>query len=417
MAIRYSNFRFLAGLAPFALAACGPVINDVGNVSELQTGTATAQGLFRDSNVSGLQYQSGAITGVTASGGSGATAGQFTYEVGSGVTFSVGGVSLGTTAGDVFVTPTNLIANSTTNQIEVLNITRFLMMLDNDGNPDNGITISGDVRDIAPQWTQVNFSTTNLDADLFSIMSDVASVDDRAPTLPDAATAKAHLDATLLCSYSGAFGGTYSDTNGQLGQFGFLVDGRTGAVSGHFYRTGSANIVNIGTLTPLRFDNQNINGVSVTGRSPVGDEFTFQFTTVNQIDGNWQNTATNTQGTFTGLRIDESQAPVYRFIGTFTGDDNGVMAFGLLRDSVGALNNVAGNIYNATTAQLSSLNGRLIGQEGSNVETVDAVSADVKNFTGNVDFSTMTVSGTWTQALTQNTTAQGTFSGTGCRLN
>jgi hypothetical protein len=403
-------------LMALGLAACGPVVTDVGNVSESQGNATTAQGLFRDSNVSGLNYQSGAITGVTADPGGAATAGQFTYQVGSGITFSVGNVSLGTAAGGDFVTPVDLLPNSTTNQIEVLNMTRFLMMLDQDGNPDNGITISSAVRDIAPQWSQVNFTSATLDTELISIISDVATADNRIPVLPDAPTAQAHLDATLLCSYSGAFGGNYSDTNGVLGRFGFLVDSRSGAVSGHFYRDGSSSVVTIGTLTPLRFDTQNISAVSVTGASPLGDNFTFQFTTPNQIDGNWQNNNTSEQGTFSGLRIDESQAPVYRFVGSFTGDDNGVMAFGLLRDGTGALNSVSGNIYNVVLGQLSTFTGRLIGLEGAPTETVEA-NADVKNFTGNVDFSNLTLTGTWTEAISQTVTNTGTFTASGCKLN
>lgn len=171
-----------------------------------------------------------------------------------------------------------------------------------------------------------------------------------------------------------------------------------------------------GTI-PLRFDGQNLGGISVTGRTPEADEFTFQFTNLDQIDGNWQNSSTSQQGTFTGVRINVSQTPIYLFTGTFSGDDDGIVSFGVLRDSAGDLNSINGEIYKPTIDQLTNFNGRVIGQENAAIRSMDVTAGDVKNFVGNIDFNSLTVTGTWTQNISATQVQSGTYTATGCRLN
>lgn len=404
-------------LACLTLAACGAAVDDLGNVTPGGLGATTGRGLFRDSNVTGLGYRSGDTTGVTSAEDGAALAGEFTYEIGAGVTFFVGGVTLGTAPEGSVITPVHLVANGNTGRTEVQNIARFLQMLDTNNNHDDGIVISPAVRSAAENWPQVNFLAGDLDAELAAIMSDVASVDNRVPVLPTPLTAKTRLDATLLCTYSGAFGGRFSDNSGLVGRYGFILNGRTGALSGHIYREGSTVVIPIVGTTPLRFDGQNLNAVSVTGRTSETDEFTFQFSNLNQIDGNWQNLTTSQQGTFTGVRMNEAQTPIYLFVGTFAGDDTGVMSFGVLRDSAGDLNSINGEIYKATIDELSNFNGRVIGLESAAIRTMDVTAGDVKNFVGNIDFNSLTVSGTWTQNISATVTQTGTYTATGCKLN
>lgn len=405
-------------LACLGLSACGGAVSNLGNVTPGGQGPTTGKGLFRDSNVAGLEYRSGETTGVTPFEDNLTLTGEFTYETDAGITFFLGGVTLGTTAGQALLTPVHLIANgSNTSNTQVQNIARFLQMLDNNGNPDDGIVISEAVRTVAQNWPQVNFLAADFDAEMTDIMSDVASVDERTPVLPDAVTAKTHLDATLLCSYSGGFGGTYQDTSGVIGRFGFLVNGRSGNLSGHIFRNGGTVVTPIAGTIPLRFDGQNLGGISVTGRTPEADEFTFQFTNLDQIDGNWQNSSTSQQGTFTGVRINVSQTPIYLFTGTFSGDDDGIVSFGVLRDSAGDLNSINGEIYKPTIDQLTNFNGRVIGQENAAIRSMDVTAGDVKNFVGNIDFNSLTVTGTWTQNISATQVQSGTYTATGCRLN
>jgi len=193
--------------------------------------SATAGGVFKDSNTSGLHYVSGSQSGTTGPDGS------FTYEVGQPVTFSIGGVTIGTVVGQSVITPVDLVSGANSNSVQVQNIVRFLLMLDSDGDPTNGINISTATQAVAASWSQVNFTTANLPAALVSIISDAASADGTPHTLPDTTVAKAHLESTLLCTRAGAFRGTFSGTD--TGAFGFLVDAKTGFLSGVAFSNGT----------------------------------------------------------------------------------------------------------------------------------------------------------------------------------
>jgi hypothetical protein len=399
-----------------ALAACGGAVTDLGNVVGLDQGeTPRGNGIFRDSNVSGLDYESGELSGVTSVVAGQTPGGQFQFEIGRPVTFSIGGVTLGSASlGSSFLTPIDLVGNGNTGRADVQNIARFLMMLDNNGNPDDGIAISEAVRAVAQNWQPLNFGSPTFDADLIPIISDVASVDDRVPALPGALTAKNHLDATLRCSYSGAFGGTFADSTAAIGNFAFSVDSRNGILSGFVRRTNVEvpAVDPLNGITALRFDGQNISAVSVSGRTQSsGDVFTFQFTTINQIDGNWQNSNTSTQGTFTGARVNDTQLPLYRFTGRFDGDDSGVFSFGV---ADAGFTNISGEMYTAVGVR-TTISARVNGLTA--VRSLIMNGGDVKAFTGEINLDTMTISGTWEQPIDRETTNIGTFSGTGCRLN
>ncbi len=75
------------------------------------------------------------------------------------------------------LTPLDLVANGATTDAGVQNRIRFLMMLDADGDPANGIAISDNVRARAAQWSQVDFATADLPAALATIIADAQSAD------------------------------------------------------------------------------------------------------------------------------------------------------------------------------------------------------------------------------------------------
>ncbi|HIJ82926.1 MAG TPA: hypothetical protein HPQ00_01845 [Magnetococcales bacterium] len=98
-------------------------------------------GKFLDGPTDGLLYRtSGNDTGATDSKG------QFTYVDGETVTFYLGSLPLGSTTARGVVTPSDLVVGGHTNHEEVVNLSRFLQTLDEDGDPDNGITISAQAR-------------------------------------------------------------------------------------------------------------------------------------------------------------------------------------------------------------------------------------------------------------------------------
>ena len=367
------------------VTACGG-----GGSSSDGGGVTLATGQFKDSNTAGVSYLSGGQSGVTDSDGN------FTYEIGKAVTFSIGGVTLGASNGKSVVTPVDLVSEGSSSSTQVQNIVRFLMMLDDDGDPSNGIKISSSVQTIAINWSQVDFSTTDLPTALTSIISDAASADGGVHALPNASTAQAHLESTLLCSYAGAYKGTFS--GGDNGSFGVLVDSSSGNVTGVAYSIPFNEYIGLSGTTPISFD-QNV--AFVSGNTTTGASFSGQYTSVNGLAGTWQNSSVN--GNFSGSRIGGAANATYRFTGSYTGSDLGLFSF-----DVDASNNISGVAYSVAGDELFTLSGSVTAT------TLNAMASDGTAITGTLNSSTGALSGTWNDAAEG---LSGSFSGNGCKLN
>lgn len=128
--------------------------NNAGGGSTEPPPPATLTGAFVDSAVQGLHYQTATQSGLTNS------AGEFKYAAGETVTFSIGGIVLGSAPGDDIVTPFDLFNMSVpsaerevrdllrprgevSDLEKVANIALLLVALDNDNNPDNGLDLTG----------------------------------------------------------------------------------------------------------------------------------------------------------------------------------------------------------------------------------------------------------------------------------
>jgi len=127
---------------------------------------ATATGIFVDSPVAGLSYTSGAQTGVTSS------TGQYTYEVGQTVTFSLGGITLPTIVGSALTTPMSIF-NAGYGDTRVTNLARLLQTLDSDQNLANGISISAPTRTAAANITLTDFSSSSFDTTVAPLLTTV----------------------------------------------------------------------------------------------------------------------------------------------------------------------------------------------------------------------------------------------------
>ncbi len=110
------------------------------------------QGVFLDSAVEGISYTGGGASGTTNSSGI------FNYTAGSKVTFSIGGITLGTATGKATVTPIDVAGATDESDQRVINMIRLLQTLDDDGNPDNGIKITSTTRNAAKNITSVDFN-------------------------------------------------------------------------------------------------------------------------------------------------------------------------------------------------------------------------------------------------------------------
>lgn len=378
-------------LSPTLLFIAVSLISSCGGESG-PSGPTTATGQLKDSNVEGVRYVSGEQTGFTGPDGS------FIYEVGNTVTFSIGGVTLATVNGKSVIHPVDFVTDGSSANTIVRNIVRFLLMLDTDGNPDNGIQVSAAVRSTAENWTQIDFNTGNLDLAVAAFISDVASANASAPVLPDTNTAIAHMESTFLCAYSGAFVGTFNGSD--QGTFGFLIDALNGDVIGVGYSTLDDLGFFIEGSTPIAI-NSEVDFIS--GSSSTGATFSGSFPTINTVSGNWQNSP-NLSGAFSGVRVGGALNATHRFTGRFDGTDAGLFAFDVDRNG-----NISGRGYTVFGHVTFALSGS-VDINGNLTASIPGESALL--ISGNLNRSTGSLSGTWS-----NSPGGGSFSGSGCQLN
>ncbi|UGA40074.1 hypothetical protein JOS77_12350 [Chromobacterium haemolyticum] len=115
--------------ASLTLAACsgGPAAQPV------------RTGVFVDSPVAGLDYDSGSHAGKTTANG------EFHYLDGATVVFRIGQLELGRSLGAPQLTPLQLTGSQNPADPKVLRQVQLLLTLDQDGNPDNGIQIETEI--------------------------------------------------------------------------------------------------------------------------------------------------------------------------------------------------------------------------------------------------------------------------------
>ena len=325
----------------------------------------TSTGTFRDTVAAGLGYSSGGQVGITDANG------QFTYELSQPISFFVGNVTLGTAAvGKALITPVDLVPNGSGTSTAALNITRFLLMLDADGNSRNGVQISADMRAAAANWTQVDFTTVDLPSALASIVAEAQDVDDGMHPVPGTAIAEAHLRNTFLCAHSGAFIGTYSGTppsedNGRfaatIGPTGFLrVFGYDPADAVPFdtqFEVSAPGAVSA-TLDGTFVANDDLGASGSQGISGA-------FSDPDHIAGTWsvQAPGASDSGTFAGSRVGGAATAQSRFTGELYLSDGSPQppAVGVVTLDIDSQSNVTGVLYRLETNDQLVVTGTLSG--------------------------------------------------------
>lgn len=121
-----------------ALSGCGGGGSSSTTVTEdTTTQENTKTGIFTDSAVANIRYQTATQSDFTNA------LGEYEYVEGETVTFSIGGIELPPVTATGRITPADMTAD-TSSPDQLTNILRLLQSLDEDGNPDNGITITAD---------------------------------------------------------------------------------------------------------------------------------------------------------------------------------------------------------------------------------------------------------------------------------
>ncbi|HSG65004.1 MAG TPA: hypothetical protein VLD39_08385, partial [Gammaproteobacteria bacterium] len=301
------------------------------------------------------------------------------------------------------VMPPSLVASGALADPRALGIARFLLMLDEDGEPGNGIAISAAVQQIAAGWPQVDFDAADLDAALVTIVSDAVSVDGTAHLLPTATEALVHLEASTSCAYAGAFAGAFAgDFEGAMvlvvGQRRPDVEFRLGAFAWLAY-DDSEN---------WEFGGGELFGVELAARPTIryvngADTMTASYTTPDRIAGAWNLPEGHHAASFSLARLGPASGE-YRFVGWMGGfRQDG--ALGLSLDG----NTVTGEAFDA----IRGLRTRVTGSLDGDVMSLGSESQLLTTAVGTVSFdddgAPASVTGTWGRG--------GAFHAVACRLD
>ena len=229
-------------------------------------------GQFIDSIAAGIQYSypSTNASGITDANGN------FPVDLDATVEFHIGDISLGSASATLLMSPVNLgSSNNATNQITT-NITRFLQVIDDDGNSSNGIQITSTMRDLASGMT-VNFdqTPTNFENDgnvqtVVSTLTAATMAGARLLTSISVADAQNHLSNSLsdaIMSQLDTFTGT------SLSDFTNCVDAARDTVA-----RGSITISFINPVEPYSFSGSgsfsvNAGGVNVREDMSISGTF------------------------------------------------------------------------------------------------------------------------------------------------
>ncbi|MCO5785601.1 hypothetical protein DHB74_04445 [Pseudomonas sp. G11-1] len=139
-----SGLRMSAiGIASVMLAGCFS-----GSGSSDSRSDELSEGVFIDSAVSGLRFSTETQQGRTSAEGA------FVYRPGENIDFAVGGIQLGSAAGQSVITPINLLPDADPADAAVVNMARLLQSLDADGNLVNGIQISDGIDQQVTEYAQ-----------------------------------------------------------------------------------------------------------------------------------------------------------------------------------------------------------------------------------------------------------------------
>lgn len=201
-----------AAVAGAMLAACGGSSDAVSQSGSGGT-AATVTGTFLDSAVEGLEY----VAGSSAKAATNAN-GEFTCKEGETVTFSIGGITIGSATCAMTITPQTLAggANVAVSDDKVVNRLMLLQLLDEDNDPSNGIKLAADVKAALASGATLDFTTvagafntalTNVLAKLADKYKDRGIDDDRRRL------AREHFEDTLASRLGRPLSDTVSQTH------------------------------------------------------------------------------------------------------------------------------------------------------------------------------------------------------------
>lgn len=181
------NMKLLFLFPLFTISACGGGSSSSDQPIASPTSPEIFTGQFVDSAVQGLTYSTASQSGITNENG------EFKYQSGEAVTFSIGGIVFPEVPSASLLTPLDVFNTDDVDDQRVSNLARLLQSLDVDGNADNGIEISEQSRNLASEIS-IDFSSNDLSTQVGQLLVNSAGVHQ---SLISAEQAKYHLQTTL----------------------------------------------------------------------------------------------------------------------------------------------------------------------------------------------------------------------------
>lgn len=190
-------------VATLGLTACGggggdgtPTgSNGSNNPGNSGNNTVSLTGVFIDSAVAGLRYVTKNSAGTITHTGSTNVSGEYTYDTGDQVTFSIGDITFPPVTAKSTVTPLDVAGTSNVHDTSVVNIARLLQTLDSDGDPSNGIEIKDAAHTAATGMSDLNFASTTFDTAVANLVANSGS---KNTALVDADSAIQHFTELAL---------------------------------------------------------------------------------------------------------------------------------------------------------------------------------------------------------------------------
>jgi hypothetical protein len=166
------------------------LLNGCGGGSGGSSDEEVLTGRFLDSACAGLTYYTESRSGVTNANG------EFTYLAGETVVFGLGDLEFPAVTAAHILTPLELAGVEDINHTGVVNMARLLQSLDQDCDPDNGITIGGEAL-LAATGMEIDFEDPDFDSQVANLVANAGQQNSACTTLIDADQAIAHLQNTL----------------------------------------------------------------------------------------------------------------------------------------------------------------------------------------------------------------------------
>jgi len=287
------KYNIIGFLLLLLLSGCEETSDPFSNSDVAHTGR------FIDSPVNGMLYGCDeGLSGTTGENGS------FHYAEDCLMTFSVGSIVLGSAPAGSLVTPLDFVPGSEDEKHpQVINRVRFLMTLDADHTPENGISISHKVHSIS-QGIAVNFEQSiaefESDPNVLSIVAELSAINAEVTGLVTVEEAQLHFRTSLLSLLSGGYTGYVTGDIEGWWRLTVNLDGKVRV--GALFSDDLADSLELsGTVESNgRFDIRGLAGYK---------QFTGRIGLDGQVVGEWLFPGLDLSGAMSGVKIASSEKP------------------------------------------------------------------------------------------------------------